>query len=106
MCADWFITSGDFEVLFRVLLGIFTLCQPALLSLTTAEAAGAYLRSLPEAQNLEHVLSAALAVQLEPGELMYFEIVARRALPQHAVSSVRALLLRPGPFDGACALRD
>jgi Rab-GTPase-TBC domain len=92
---DWWLTSGEFEVFFRVVLALLTLAQSTLLTLDF-EGLQQYFKVLPEllqwgenssgsssssASSVDSaaaaVMAAAAAVQLENGELLFTEVEAR-----------------------------
>jgi Rab-GTPase-TBC domain len=94
---DWWLTSGEFEVFFRVILALLQLAQSTLLTLDF-EGLQQYFKTLPElaqwgdssssssssSSTLDSaaaaVMRTAAAVQLADGELMFIEMKVRETL--------------------------
>jgi Rab-GTPase-TBC domain len=96
---DWWLTSGEFEVFFRVILALLQLAQSTLLTLDM-EGLQEYFKKLPELPQwgdsnsssssfnsfstldsaAAAVMRTAAAVQLADGELMFTEIRVRDTL--------------------------
>ncbi|CAM9905468.1 unnamed protein product, partial [Ectocarpus fasciculatus] len=92
---DWWLSSGDFEVFFRVSMALLELSEEHLLPLDfdgTVE----YFNNFPEPSVLspDVLLPSAAAVEVEDGELMYLELQVRQR-EKLEVPSVTQLMLRP-----------